>query len=1307
MRFLVVDDDAGDRSTISDALRDLGGETAVQFCDAPAEAVVRLSNDRFDCLMIDKSLLTDAVETAISAVSEPAPLPVIVLSHDKSTPADRAPATDVTHLKSRPVVREAVFQAVAQALVRLPDGSRSSRFGSIFRSADPQFRQIAESSLIGLMYYLVDGTIIDANDFYLNLLQYSRDDLVAGKLNWKNITPPDYAERDAEMTDLLLKTGACPVYEKEYFRKDGARVSVLIHATLPRNSGDPGLAFVLDITDRKKAERSLRFLSEASRIFVSSFDYQGTLDNIAHLAVAHLADLCTIDMVEGEEIKRLAVAHSNPETEAQVRRILTANPPDPNRRHPVVVAIQTGKIQISTGPDETLVNRIARTEAHQEILEALNLSSYIVLPLTARGRIIGAVSLLGTHNRHFSVDDDLLAAEELARRAGIAIDNAMLYQSAQTEIQERRFLAESLPILAWSTDANGEIDYVNQRWIDYTGLTLEDCRTSGWKAAVHPDDYPRMAAEFQRSLAATQVFECDFRLRNAATGDHCWHLGRALPLVGDDGKVICWFGTLTDIDDQRRSADTQRFLAEASAVLSTAPDVGSILSSVVRLAVPAIAAACAIYVFEDDGALTLGAAERADESVAHPARSLPRTLGPDAVAALNLDSLFVNGKAYIVADAAHDDGIAHIAVSGLKDVFAALEDRSVIFAPMRTRDRTLGIIAFLGQSGNQPFGAQERALSEELALRTALAMDNARLLYDTRARAEHEELINAIGRKLRNSLEATEIVGLATIELGRALKTELATWAWLSADGHSLRLAPQQYYAMGARPLTGTTDLSQLPAEVTNRWSRGQSFATGDLPVDDRLPESFRNKPALPLTRAVIACPIVQRGQWSALLSVHHVGAPRRWTRNEIALMEAVADTAALALENARKYAREHRVADILTQAFLANIPERLPGLRVKTNYSAGLEESRVGGDFYDAFQLPDGRVALVMADVSGKGLSAAVQTASVKYSLRAFAAEAAAPALVIRRLNLILSRESSGLGEHFVTLFYAVYDPATGRFAYVSAGHETQLLVRSSGGVVELKATGPILGITDFDYEQSVEYLEPEDAVVLFTDGLTEARNSRQELFELERVQMLLENLADDLDPVIVVSHLVAAAITWAEGKPQDDLALMVVQRELRRDAPPPPRAEVVQSDISELGELLFDFTFQSMPDYAAEVRQAVSHWMGTLLFPRTDIEDFQTAVTEAVTNAVRHGSPMGANDRFSVRGYRREDGALLVEVRDYGPGMKIPSTPILMPEPDANGGRGLPLMEVLTDEVEFFPTKDGMRVRLVKVLPPTASSD
>ncbi len=134
--------------------------------------------------------------------------------------------------------------------------------------------------------------------------------------------------------------------------------------------------------------------------------------------------------------------------------------------------------------------------------------------------------------------------------------------------------------------------------------------------------------------------------------------------------------------------------------------------------------------------------------------------------------------------------------------------------------------------------------------------------------------------------------------------------------------------------------------------------------------------------------------------------------------------------------------------------------------------------------------------------------------------------------------------------------------------------------------------------------------------------------------------------------------------------------------------------------GDALFGFTFPSRADYAAEVRQAIGHWMPILGFDQEMTEDFQTAVTEAVTNAVRHGSPDGAAAEFRVAGRRLPDGALRVEVTDSGPGLSAGTYPA-MPDPEAVGGRGLPLMRALSDSVEFRAAASGHSVVLIKRRP------
>ncbi|HEX8201731.1 MAG TPA: PAS domain S-box protein, partial [Isosphaeraceae bacterium] len=120
---------------------------------------------------------------------------------------------------------------------------------------------------------------------------------------------------------------------------------------------------------------------------------------------------------------------------------------------------------------------------------------------------------------------------------------------------ERRYraLAETIPQIVWTARPDGTHDYYNRRWYDYTGLSPEQAQVHSWEAAIHPDDKARCREHWDRATATGESFEVQFRLRRNLDDVYRWHLGRALPVRGDDGRIGCWFGTCTDIDDQKRA----------------------------------------------------------------------------------------------------------------------------------------------------------------------------------------------------------------------------------------------------------------------------------------------------------------------------------------------------------------------------------------------------------------------------------------------------------------------------------------------------------------------------------------------------------------------------------------------------------------------------------------------------------------------------------------------------------------------------------------------------------------------------------
>lgn len=125
-------------------------------------------------------------------------------------------------------------------------------------------------------------------------------------------------------------------------------------------------------------------------------------------------------------------------------------------------------------------------------------------------------------------------------------------EAAETNERRYRFLAESIPQQIWTAHPNGALDYVNQRAVEYFARPEDEIIGENWQQVIHPDDLSSCLERWQQSLASGEIYEVEFRLRRGSDGDYRWHLGRALPMRDADGRIIRWFGTNTDIDDQKR-----------------------------------------------------------------------------------------------------------------------------------------------------------------------------------------------------------------------------------------------------------------------------------------------------------------------------------------------------------------------------------------------------------------------------------------------------------------------------------------------------------------------------------------------------------------------------------------------------------------------------------------------------------------------------------------------------------------------------------------------------------------------------------
>jgi serine phosphatase RsbU (regulator of sigma subunit) len=222
-------------------------------------------------------------------------------------------------------------------------------------------------------------------------------------------------------------------------------------------------------------------------------------------------------------------------------------------------------------------------------------------------------------------------------------------------------------------------------------------------------------------------------------------------------------------------------------------------------------------------------------------------------------------------------------------------------------------------------------------------------------------------------------------------------------------------------------------------------------------------------------------------------------------------------------------------------LPSQLPDVEGYSLAGCWQPARRIGGDYFDVLNLSRNRLGLCIADVVGKGASAALLMANLQAVVKAFADGSASPVELCERANaVIVSNIAPG---KFITFFYAVLEPPGGRLAYCNAGHNPPLVLRREGPAVRLATGGPVLGIlSDARYEQGSVDLVSGDTLVLYTDGLTEVTNPQEEEFGEQRLAELAKTAPGGSDAARLQAHIMSAAKTFAEGQFHDDATILVL---------------------------------------------------------------------------------------------------------------------------------------------------------------------
>jgi len=386
---------------------------------------------------------------------------------------------------------------------------------------------------------------------------------------------------------------------------------------------------------------------------------------------------------------------------------------------------------------------------------------------------------------------------------------------------------------------------------------------------------------------------------------------------------------------------------------------------------------------------------------------------------------------------------------------------------------------------------------------------------------------------------------------------------------------------------------------------------------------------------------------------------------------------------------QELRVATMIQQQFLPHALPDLPEWQIAAYYGPA---RAVGGDFYDFVELPDGRIGVIVGDVTDKGVPAALVMARTHSILQAEAPRLIEPGAVLQRANELLCQEMPA--NMFVTCLYGVLDAARGSFRFANAGHNLPY-VRTNGEVGEFRATGMPLGLLpDMTYEEAEGVVGPGDSLLLYSDGFVEAHAQSGEMYGFPRLR---EAFAVDAVGSDLVDHLLEDLhrFTGADWEQEDDLTMVT----LRRSAGAAP---LVETRGPVEGDVLLDIEIESILGNERIAMDQVAATVVPLGLTGERLERLKTAVSEAAMNAIEHGSGGRPEVPIHVR-VSATPTRLQVRIADMGLGGEIPLGQSEVPDIEAKlrgeqspRGWGLFLIEAMVDEVATEQTDQGQAVVL-----------
>jgi PAS domain S-box-containing protein len=489
---------------------------------------------------------------------------------------------------------------------------------------------------------------------------------------------------------------------------------------------------------------AMDLLVEAGAVLATSLDLTTTMEQVARLTVPRAADLCVIDLNDEDGVIRdVAVAAADPMIGRDLEALRRRYPLDPDGQHPVARVIRSGEAVLLEEMTDMSMRSFAQGSEHARFMIDRRYHSAVVAPLLARGRTLGALSLLRLGESERYSDGDLELGLELARRAALAIDNARLFSEVRRVEQRLAAMLVNLAEAITLMDEGGRMVFANQAAADLLGASspaeLMEARpgTIMSRFLVLDEDGRELELE---SMPGRRLFRGErpepLLVRNIvrSTGEERWLIVRSSPITDPEtGRVLYAVNVFENITEVKRAQLAESFMAEASRVLASSMDYSETLKHIARLVVPQIAEWCAVDLVGEDGEIERVAVHHVDPARLELAERLERGYPPALDEPVGVPEVIRSGKARIYTDLGPDALAGYARDREHLELLQAIGATVVIIVPLAAPARTIGAITLVSSGSTRRLARGDLALAERLGRRAGTAVESARL-YTERTR---------------------------------------------------------------------------------------------------------------------------------------------------------------------------------------------------------------------------------------------------------------------------------------------------------------------------------------------------------------------------------------------------------------------------------------------------------------------------------------------------------------------------------------------------------------------------------------------